>query len=102
MMTDAELKKLTLSRAAVMIRRKEISPVELTETVLRRAQKLNDSMRSFITITADTAMQTARAAEREILDGKEVGPLHGVPISLKDLYDTKGIRTTGGSKVFEN
>src|SRR5215471_3572903 len=102
MMTDAELKKLTLARAAAMIRRKEISPVELTETVLHRAQALNDAMRPFITLTADTAIQRARAAEREILDGREVGPLHGVPISLKDLYDTKNIRTTAGSKVFEN
>src|SRR5215475_4946421 len=102
MMTDTDLKKLTLTRAAAMIRRKEISPVELTEAVLRRTQALNDRMRAFITITAETAIERARHAERELLAGNEVGPLHGVPISLKDLYDTKGIRTTAGSRVFEN
>src|SRR5436190_5860102 len=101
-MTDADLKKLTLSSAAALISRKAISPVELTEAVLRRIERLNDRMRAFITVTADYALEKARAAERELTTGKSLGPLHGVPISLKDLYDTKGIRTTAGSKVFEN
>ena len=101
-MTDAELKKLTLSSAADLIRRKALSPVELTEAVLRRTEQLNDRMRSFITVTADLALDKARAAERDLAAGRHLGPLQGVPISLKDLYDTKGIRTTAGSKVFEN
>src|SRR5690242_8010314 len=101
-MTNAELKKLTLASAASLIRRKEISPVELTEAVLHRIQGLNERMRPFITVTADAAVRSARGAERELAEGKNVGALHGVPISLKDLYDTKGIRTTAGSRVFEN
>jgi len=101
-MMDADLKKLTLSSAAARIRRKEISPVELTQSVLQRIEALNDRMRAFITVTPDAALDAARAAEHDVTSGKEVGPLHGVPISLKDLYDTKGVRTTAGSKVFEN
>lgn len=99
-MTDAELKVLTLAQAAQLIRRKKLSPVELTHAVLERVDRLNDQMRAFITVTADSALDAARAAERRIKAGRSLGPLHGVPISVKDLYDTRGIRTTAGSKVF--
>ncbi len=99
-MTDDELKNLTLTQAAQLIRRKKISPVELTEAVLGRMDRLNERMRAFITITADSAMDAARAAERRIKAGRDLGPLHGVPMSVKDLYDTRGIRTTAGSQVF--
>src|SRR5437763_1783325 len=102
MMTDAELKKLTLASAARLIQKKQISPVELTESVLRRIESLNGLMRAFITVTPDLALARARAAEQDWISGKASGALHGVPISLKDLYDTKGIRTTAGSKVFDN
>src|SRR3954471_1302071 len=100
MLKDAELKKLTLASAAKLIRSKEIKPVELTEAVLDRIARLNDRMRAFITVTADHAIQRAHQAETELAHGSETGPLHGVPISLKDLYDTQGVRTTAGSKVF--
>jgi aspartyl-tRNA(Asn)/glutamyl-tRNA(Gln) amidotransferase subunit A len=99
-MTDTELKQLTLAQAALLIRRKKISPVELTEAVLDRIDRINDRMRAFITVTGDLAMKSARTAERQLKNARNLGPLHGVPISLKDLYDTKGIRTTAGSKVF--
>ena len=95
-MNDSDLKKLTLASAIRLIKNKEIKPVELTEAVLDRAQRLNDRMRAFITITAEQALESARAAER----ASAGGALHGVPISLKDLYDTKGVRTTAGGKVF--
>lgn len=98
-MTDADLKKLTLVSAARMIRRKEISPVELTESVLARIARLNERMRAYITVTEDHARTRARAAERALSRRSTIGPIHGVPISLKDLFDTKGIRTTAGSKV---
>src|SRR5215471_14931874 len=101
-MTDAELKKLTLASAAAKVRRKEISPVELTEAILRRVDRVNGQMRAFITVTSDLAMETARRTERNLMSGKDLGPLAGVPISLKDLYDTQGIRTTAGAKVFED
>src|SRR5215510_8299862 len=95
-MNDSDLKKLTLTSAARLIRSKEIKPVELVEAVLDRTQRLNDRMRAFITITADAALESARAAERNSAGG----PLRGVPLSLKDLYDTRGVRTTAGGKVF--
>jgi len=95
-MTDSDLKKLTLASAARLIRNKEIKPVELVEAVLDRVQRLNDRMRAFITITGEQALESARSAEKNSASG----PLHGVPVSLKDLYDTKGVRTTAGGKVF--
>ena len=98
-MTDSEFKQLTLARVANLIRRRELSPVELTEAILARIDRLNKRIRAFITVTADHALEQARAAEREI-GGGHGGPLQGIPISLKDLYDTKGILTTAGAKVF--
>src|SRR6266516_2441931 len=96
--TDRELTQLTIASAASLIRRRELSPVELTQAVLERIHRLNERMRAFITVTADHALEGARAAERGIAGG--YGPLRGIPISLKDLYDTKGILTTAGAKVF--
>src|SRR5262245_48733290 len=95
-MNDSDLKKLTLASAARLIRNKEIKPVDLVAAVLGRVQGLNDRMRAFITITAEQALESARTAEKNGADG----PLLGVPISLKDLYDTKGVRTTAGGKIF--
>ena len=91
-MTHAELKKLTLVRAIDLIRRKEMSSVELTESVLARIASMNARMNVFITVTAVLARDQARAGTP--------GPLHGAPIAVKDLFDTKGIRTTAGSRVF--
>src|SRR3954447_4091815 len=102
MLNEADLKKLTLASAARFIRGKEIKPVELTEAVLERIARLNNKMRAFITVMADRALERAHKAEKELLGGEKTGCLHGVPISLKDLYDTKGVRTTAGSKVFAN
>jgi aspartyl-tRNA(Asn)/glutamyl-tRNA(Gln) amidotransferase subunit A len=96
---DQELKQLTLASAAKRISRRELSPVEVTEAVLNRIARLNERMRTFITVTGDWAMERAKGAEREIAGGHRP-PLQGVPISVKDLFDTKGIRTTAGSKVF--
>ncbi|PYR98564.1 MAG: hypothetical protein DMG12_22565 [Acidobacteria bacterium] len=97
--TDRELTQLTIASALSLLRRRELSPVELTQAVLERIHRLNERMRAFITVTADHALEGARAAEREIADGHGP-PLLGIPISLKDLYDTKGILTTAGAKVF--
>src|SRR6185295_17188498 len=101
-MKDADLKRLTLASAAQLIRKKELKPVELTEAILDRVARLNDRMRVFITVMGDQALERARQAEKELAEGRNVGPLHGVPVTLKDLYDTKGVRTTAGSKVFAN
>ncbi|HEU4343064.1 MAG TPA: amidase [Candidatus Binatia bacterium] len=101
MATD-ELSYLTLTEAGAGLRRKEFSPVELAETCLRRIEALDDKLHSFITVTADLALQQARKAEQEIGAGNYRGPLQGIPIALKDLYATKGIRTTCHSAVLED
>ncbi len=87
---------------AAAIRTKEISPVEATEAVLGRIEALNPSINAVVTVTDDVARKTAREAEAAVMRGDELGPLHGVPYTLKDLTATKGIRTTFGSKLFEH
>lgn len=101
-MNKHDLDQLTLASAARMIRAGQLSPVELTRAILDRIGSLNDRMAIFITVTADHAMARAEAAERALKNNDDLGPLHGIPISLKDLFDTKGIRTTAGSRVFED
>ena len=93
---------LTISRLASLLRRKEISPVELTDAFLDRISRLRLSLNALITITADLARKQARQAEKEIIKGRYRGVLHGIPITLKDLFYTAGIRTTGGSKILRN
>lgn len=93
---------LSIANAAPLIQKGEISPVELTEAFLARIETIDKRVKSYITLMADTAMTEARLAESQIMQGDYRGPLHGIPIALKDLYDTKGIRTTGQSKVLEN
>jgi aspartyl-tRNA(Asn)/glutamyl-tRNA(Gln) amidotransferase subunit A len=92
----------TLSEASQLVRSKEISPVELTEACIGRIEQLNPKLNAFITVTSDSALVEARAAEREIQRGRWEGPLHGIPIALKDLVDTAGVRTTGASGVFKD
>ena len=82
-----------------MIATKQISPVEVVRAHLDRISALDGTLRAFITVCADAALEAARAAESELMAGRPVGPLHGVPWAPKDLYSTKGVRTTGGSKI---
>jgi aspartyl-tRNA(Asn)/glutamyl-tRNA(Gln) amidotransferase subunit A len=101
-MEASELCYLSLRSLGTLMQRRELSPVEATETVLDRVEKFDRQLNSFITPLRNQAMAQARAAEREILDGHYRGPLHGVPIAAKDLYYTKGIRTTAGSKILSD
>src|SRR5919108_1830783 len=91
----------SIADSARAIRRKEVSPVELTQNCLDRIASVDGRLHSFITVTADLALRQAREAERELRSGIDRGPLHGIPIALKDLYMTKGIRTTCHSAVLE-
>jgi len=84
------------------LRKREVSPVELTRQCLAQIEKLNPTLNAFITVTAESALAAARTAEAEILRGHWRGPLHGIPLALKDLIDTAGIRTTGASALFKN
>src|ERR1700728_2931767 len=92
----------TIVELAPRLRRKEISPVELTRACLDRIQKLNPTLNAFITVSADSALAEARAAEKEISRGEWRGPLHGIPVALKDIIDTAGTRTTAASSVFQD
>jgi aspartyl-tRNA(Asn)/glutamyl-tRNA(Gln) amidotransferase subunit A len=89
----------SLADVAVRLKRREVSPVEVTEAVLDRIETLDRHLNAFITVTSDAALRSARAAEKEITRGRYRGPLHGVPISLKDLFLTRGVRTTAGSTI---
>jgi len=85
-----------------MVRAKETSPVEVVEAFLSRIERINPQVNAYCTVTADSARTGAETAEAAIARGERLGPLHGVPFSLKDLTSTRGIRTTMGSKIFEH
>lgn len=101
-MTDAELAFTPAHRLAKLVAQGDVSPVELTELFIGRIEALNPKLNAYLTIAADDALGFARAAERAVTDGKELGPLHGVPVSIKDLEMTAGIRTTFGSLIYED
>jgi aspartyl-tRNA(Asn)/glutamyl-tRNA(Gln) amidotransferase subunit A len=90
---------MTIAEVAQRVRRKELSPVEIIEECLRRIEELNPRLNAFITVMAESALEEARAAEEEISRGHWRGPLHGIPVALKDLIDTAGVRTTSASAL---
>ena len=92
----------TLTDAAERIRTRRLSPVELTRECLSQIERLNPRLNAFITVTEDLALKQAREAESEISAGNYRGPLHGVPIGLKDLFDTAGVRTTAASNQYRD
>jgi aspartyl-tRNA(Asn)/glutamyl-tRNA(Gln) amidotransferase subunit A len=89
-----------MTELARMIATKAVSPVEVVRTHLDRIGALDSGFRAYITVCGDAALEAARAAEGRLMAGGSLGPLHGVPYALKDLYDTAGVRTTGGSRIF--
>ncbi len=91
--------ELTISRLAPLIRRRRLSPVELTRLFLDRIDRLDSCLNAFITVTPELALSQAKKAEKEIVRGRYRSPLHGIPICLKDLFYTRGVRTTAGSKI---
>jgi aspartyl-tRNA(Asn)/glutamyl-tRNA(Gln) amidotransferase subunit A len=93
---------MTIREAAAGLRARRFSAVELANTAMARIGRHDASLRAFITVTGDQALEQARQADRELAAGQDRGPLHGIPVGLKDLFGTKGVRTTAGSKVYEN
>jgi aspartyl-tRNA(Asn)/glutamyl-tRNA(Gln) amidotransferase subunit A len=92
----------TIGELSLKIRDREISPVELTHDCLARIEKLNPILNAYITVNAESALERARLAEREIFRGTYLGPLHGIPIGLKDIIDVAGVRTTAASAQFKD
>ena len=86
--------------AGELLRTRKISPVELTNACLARIDRLNPALNAFITVMREQALADAKAAETEITRGRQRGPLHGIPIALKDLFDTAGVKTTAASAIF--
>jgi aspartyl-tRNA(Asn)/glutamyl-tRNA(Gln) amidotransferase subunit A len=101
-MDSTNLCYLSAGQLAPFIQKKEISPVDLIEAHLSRIDLLEPTLNSFITLLHDQARKAARRAEKEIQAGRYLGPLHGIPFGLKDLYYVKGIRNTSGSKIFDH
>ena len=96
---STELHHLGVAEASRLIERRQLSPVELTQAFLDRAQSLDPQLNAFLLSTADKALAQARDAEAEISAGRWRGPLHGMPFALKDIFSTAGLRTTGHSRV---
>jgi Asp-tRNA(Asn)/Glu-tRNA(Gln) amidotransferase A subunit family amidase len=95
---DEDLTKKSCVELAELIRTRAVSPVEVAEAHLQRIERLNPSLNAIVTLAPDL-LERARAAEADLMRGKEVGPLHGLPLTLKDTIDTQGLRTTSGSRL---
>src|SRR5205809_5711581 len=93
---------LMFTELSELIRSRKISPVEVTRNILERIERLHPALNAYITVTRDVAIKSAQEAESEIQHKKWRGPLHGVPVAVKDLFDTAGIKTTAGSAVFKD
>ncbi len=100
--TTPDLCFLSIAEAAKLLRAGKTSPLELVDAALDRIARVNPALNAFITVTAERARREARAAEREIARGRWKGPLHGIPISLKDNIWTRGVRTTAGSQILKD
>ena len=98
-MNDIDLHYSTLTETADALKAREISPLELTRLMLDRITRLEPTLHAYGTVTADLAMEQAAQAEREITQGRYRGPLHGVPVAVKDICNTKGIVTAAGMRI---
>ena len=99
-MDATTLCRLTIGQLGELIRSRDISAVEATEAALARAERLDGDYNAFIAIWRDDAIKAAHEAERDIARGNHLGPLHGVPIALKDIFATRGCRVTNGSQIY--
>lgn len=95
----SELEALSLAQAAELLCTRKVSPVELTQALIERIGEFDSQLSAFITPTPELALEQARIAESEIARGAYRGPLHGIPVGFKDIYNTAGIRTTAGSRI---
>ncbi|MFC1984174.1 amidase [Chloroflexota bacterium] len=101
-MDNMEICRMSALEMRNAIRAKKLSPVELMDAFLQRIERINPKVNAYCTVVAESARTEARCAEDKLMKGEELGPLHGIPVSVKDLVFTKGIRTTGGTRMYEN
>ena len=107
-MTDNDLAFASIEEVARLYRKRKLSPVDVTKLMLERIEQLNPKLNAYITVTNELALAQAKKAESELLaprgrkGNRDRGPLHGIPISLKDNIYTKDIRTTAGSKILKD
>lgn len=101
-MAANELCFQSITQLSERIKKREVSPVEITQAYLNRIQEVDSQLNSYITVTADRALQEAKEAETQISQDRPLGPLHGMPLAHKDIVATKGIKTTCGSKVLKD
>ena len=101
-MDEVDICYLPATELSGLIERKQLSPVEVVEAHLARIEATEPALNSFITLLAEQALADAKTADEEIQAGNYRGPLHGIPITLKDLYYVKGVRNTSGSKIFHD
>ena len=93
---------MTILEAASQLRARKLSSVDLTTAALDRVQKLNPRFNAFLTVLQESALDRARKADEELARGADLGPLHGIPVAVKDVFCTKGVRTTCGSVLFKD
>ena len=98
-MVTQDLTRLSIAQVSELIKSSQVSPVELVDATVARIDELDGTINSYITVLGEQARQSAQEAERRIKAGGYLGPLHGIPIGLKDIINTKDVRTTNGSKV---
>src|SRR5690242_8559848 len=98
-MTEKDLEDMTITELAPQIRSRKVSPVELTDIFLKRIERLNPLLNAYTTVTENSAREQAQAAENEIRRDRYRGPLHGIPVSVKENICINGVRTTAGSKA---
>ena len=101
-MDALELCYMSAGELSRLIRDRQVSPVEVVDAHLARIEATEPTLNSFITLLPDHARESARRAETQILAGNYRGPLHGIPVGLKDLFNTAGVRTTSGSRILDN
>jgi len=101
-MDKAGIPFLSVAQLGGLIESREVSPVEVVESYLDRIESLNSRLYAYLTICGDQALQSARESERELSQGESRGPLHGVPVAVKDQLNTAGIRTTSGTPIFND
>ncbi|MDA2933194.1 amidase family protein [Acidobacteria bacterium AH-259-D05] len=100
--SQSDLHYLSIAQAAELIRTKQLSPLELTQAVLDRIDQVEPKVHAFVTVARDEALEAARSAQEEIARGEYRGPLHGIPVGVKDTHYSKGIKTTAGSEQLED